>query len=202
MQTIHSVCGYTHPVWAVSHAGHCATPHSMDMVEGKLHFLLLFRVKLVFFSLRTFIQIAIVEKLQLPLLVIWSLFLLYKVGLSTVWTCKPSNTHVHNSNCFYQGLAYKPGCLVLERSQSVQDMLFFASSECLRFLPTSDGFSCVGWFTQHLLILTCWLDLRLPPLNICPQLFSPRPVCSRARRRLWSERAGWTQASLHPDSCS
>uniref|UniRef100_H3CD22 Lipid droplet-associated hydrolase n=1 Tax=Tetraodon nigroviridis TaxID=99883 RepID=H3CD22_TETNG len=33
MQTIHSVCGYTHPVWAVSHAGHCATPHSMDMVE-------------------------------------------------------------------------------------------------------------------------------------------------------------------------
>lgn len=33
MQTIHSVCGYHHPVWAVSHAGHCVPPDSMDMVE-------------------------------------------------------------------------------------------------------------------------------------------------------------------------
>lgn len=33
MQTIHSMCGYHHPVWAVSHAGHCVPPDSMDMVE-------------------------------------------------------------------------------------------------------------------------------------------------------------------------
>lgn len=33
MQTIHSMVGYRHPVWAVSHAGHCVPPHSMDMVE-------------------------------------------------------------------------------------------------------------------------------------------------------------------------
>lgn len=33
MQTIHSMCDYRHPVWAVSHAGHCAPPDSMDMVE-------------------------------------------------------------------------------------------------------------------------------------------------------------------------
>ncbi|CAJ1074179.1 lipid droplet-associated hydrolase [Xyrichtys novacula] len=33
MQTIHSMFGYQHPVWAVSHAGHCAPPDSMDMVE-------------------------------------------------------------------------------------------------------------------------------------------------------------------------
>lgn len=32
MQTLHSMCGYRHPVWALSHAGHCATPDSMDMV--------------------------------------------------------------------------------------------------------------------------------------------------------------------------
>ncbi|MED6265925.1 hypothetical protein CHARACLAT_030433 [Characodon lateralis] len=31
MQTLHSILGY--PVWAVSHAGHCAPPDSMDMVE-------------------------------------------------------------------------------------------------------------------------------------------------------------------------
>ncbi|KAM4540763.1 lipid droplet-associated hydrolase isoform 1-T2 [Fundulus diaphanus] len=31
MQTLHGVLG--HPVWAVSHAGHCAPPGSMDMVE-------------------------------------------------------------------------------------------------------------------------------------------------------------------------
>ncbi|MEQ2198901.1 hypothetical protein XENOCAPTIV_020534, partial [Xenoophorus captivus] len=30
MQTLHSILGY--PVWAVSHAGHCAPPDSMDMV--------------------------------------------------------------------------------------------------------------------------------------------------------------------------
>lgn len=27
------MCGYHHPVWAVSHAGHCVPPDSMDMVE-------------------------------------------------------------------------------------------------------------------------------------------------------------------------
>ncbi|XP_037550694.1 lipid droplet-associated hydrolase [Nematolebias whitei] len=31
MQTLHSSSG--HPVWALSHAGHCAPPYSMDMVE-------------------------------------------------------------------------------------------------------------------------------------------------------------------------
>ncbi|XP_013869173.1 lipid droplet-associated hydrolase isoform X2 [Austrofundulus limnaeus] len=31
MQMLHSLSG--HPVWAVSHAGHCAPPDSMDMVE-------------------------------------------------------------------------------------------------------------------------------------------------------------------------
>ncbi|KAM4724627.1 lipid droplet-associated hydrolase isoform 3-T4 [Anableps anableps] len=31
MQTLHGMLGY--PVWAVSHAGHCAPPDSMDMVE-------------------------------------------------------------------------------------------------------------------------------------------------------------------------
>lgn len=35
MQTIHRMCDYRHPVWAVSHAGHCVPPDSMDMVEGK-----------------------------------------------------------------------------------------------------------------------------------------------------------------------
>lgn len=34
MQTVHSMFGYRHPVWAVSHAGHCVPPDSMDMVEG------------------------------------------------------------------------------------------------------------------------------------------------------------------------
>ncbi|XP_029315757.1 lipid droplet-associated hydrolase isoform X4 [Cottoperca gobio] len=33
MQTLHRMFGYRHPVWAVSHAGHCAPPDSMDMVE-------------------------------------------------------------------------------------------------------------------------------------------------------------------------
>ncbi|XP_035531830.1 lipid droplet-associated hydrolase-like [Morone saxatilis] len=33
MQTIHSMVAYHHPVWAVSHAGHCVPPDSMDMVE-------------------------------------------------------------------------------------------------------------------------------------------------------------------------
>nr|XP_020471359.1 lipid droplet-associated hydrolase [Monopterus albus]XP_020471360.1 lipid droplet-associated hydrolase [Monopterus albus] len=33
MQTLHNMFGYRHPVWAVSHAGHCAPPDSMDMVE-------------------------------------------------------------------------------------------------------------------------------------------------------------------------
>ncbi|XP_051252257.1 lipid droplet-associated hydrolase [Dicentrarchus labrax] len=33
MQTIHSMVAYRHPVWAVSHAGHCVPPDSMDMVE-------------------------------------------------------------------------------------------------------------------------------------------------------------------------
>ncbi|XP_023262505.1 lipid droplet-associated hydrolase isoform X1 [Seriola lalandi dorsalis] len=34
MQTLHSMFGYHHPVWAVSHAGHCVPPDSMDMVQG------------------------------------------------------------------------------------------------------------------------------------------------------------------------
>lgn len=38
MQTIHSMCQYRHPVWAVSHAGHCAPPDSMDMLQGKTLF--------------------------------------------------------------------------------------------------------------------------------------------------------------------
>uniref|UniRef100_A0AAQ4P6F5 Lipid droplet-associated hydrolase n=1 Tax=Gasterosteus aculeatus aculeatus TaxID=481459 RepID=A0AAQ4P6F5_GASAC len=33
MQTLYSMFGCCHPVWAVSHAGHCEPPHSMDMVE-------------------------------------------------------------------------------------------------------------------------------------------------------------------------
>ncbi|KAF7654324.1 hypothetical protein LDENG_00071090 [Lucifuga dentata] len=33
MQTLHSMFGYRHPVWAVSHAGHCSPPGSMDMVD-------------------------------------------------------------------------------------------------------------------------------------------------------------------------
>ncbi|XP_040916481.1 lipid droplet-associated hydrolase isoform X2 [Toxotes jaculatrix] len=33
MQTLHSMFGYQHPVWAVSHAGHCEPPDSMDMIE-------------------------------------------------------------------------------------------------------------------------------------------------------------------------
>lgn len=33
MQTLHSACGGRYPVWAVSHAGHCAPPASMDMIE-------------------------------------------------------------------------------------------------------------------------------------------------------------------------
>ncbi|KAM9356095.1 lipid droplet-associated hydrolase isoform 2-T2 [Pholidichthys leucotaenia] len=33
MQTLHSLLGYRYPVWAVSHAGHCDPPASMDMVE-------------------------------------------------------------------------------------------------------------------------------------------------------------------------
>lgn len=33
MQTLHSMFEYRYPVWAVSHAGHCAPPASMDMVE-------------------------------------------------------------------------------------------------------------------------------------------------------------------------
>lgn len=35
MQTIHRLCGYQHPVWAVSHAGHCTPPDSMDLLEGR-----------------------------------------------------------------------------------------------------------------------------------------------------------------------
>ncbi|KAM3870841.1 lipid droplet-associated hydrolase [Diretmus argenteus] len=33
MQTLHCMFGYRHPVWAVSHAGHCVPPDTMDMVE-------------------------------------------------------------------------------------------------------------------------------------------------------------------------
>ncbi|KAJ3613558.1 hypothetical protein NHX12_019805 [Muraenolepis orangiensis] len=33
MQTLYASFGYGHPVWAVSHAGHCQPPLSMDMVE-------------------------------------------------------------------------------------------------------------------------------------------------------------------------
>lgn len=42
MQAIHSMCGYQHPVWAISHAGHCVPPASMDMVEGRDSFLVLY----------------------------------------------------------------------------------------------------------------------------------------------------------------
>lgn len=42
MQTIHSVCGNHHPVWAVSHAGHCVPPDSMDMVECTVYSLVLY----------------------------------------------------------------------------------------------------------------------------------------------------------------
>lgn len=44
--------------------------------------------------------------------------------------------------------------------------------------------------------------LVFTPLNICLQLFLPRFICSRAQWCVWSEWAGWTQASLHQDSCS
>ncbi|XP_026166552.1 lipid droplet-associated hydrolase isoform X1 [Mastacembelus armatus] len=33
IKTLHKMFGYRHPVWAVSHAGHCVPPDSMDMVE-------------------------------------------------------------------------------------------------------------------------------------------------------------------------
>ncbi|XP_047467937.1 lipid droplet-associated hydrolase [Mugil cephalus] len=33
IQTLHSMFEYRYPVWAVSHAGHCTPPSSMDMVE-------------------------------------------------------------------------------------------------------------------------------------------------------------------------
>ncbi|KAG7251281.1 hypothetical protein CRUP_007935, partial [Coryphaenoides rupestris] len=33
MQTLHAAFGYRHPVWAVSHAGHCDPPDSMYMVD-------------------------------------------------------------------------------------------------------------------------------------------------------------------------
>ncbi|KAM6912942.1 lipid droplet-associated hydrolase [Xenentodon cancila] len=33
MQALHGLLGHQYPVWAVSHAGHCAPPDSMDMVE-------------------------------------------------------------------------------------------------------------------------------------------------------------------------
>ncbi|KAM9842635.1 lipid droplet-associated hydrolase [Aulostomus maculatus] len=33
MLTLHSMFGHRHPVWAVSHAGHCAPPDAMDMLE-------------------------------------------------------------------------------------------------------------------------------------------------------------------------
>ncbi|XP_030212946.1 lipid droplet-associated hydrolase isoform X1 [Gadus morhua] len=33
MQALHASFGFRHPVWAVSHAGHCDPPVSMDMVE-------------------------------------------------------------------------------------------------------------------------------------------------------------------------
>lgn len=101
MQTIHSMCDYKHPVWAVSHAGHCVTPDSMDMVEGKLLFMFI-EVKLPFF-LKQFIKIEIIEELQLLLIVI-CYFFLYKVGILTVWKCNPPNTRVHNSNCFHQNI--------------------------------------------------------------------------------------------------
>lgn len=55
MQTIHSMCDYRHPVWAVSHAGHCAPPDSMDMVEGKPPFLFIVRVIGLFFTFSSFL---------------------------------------------------------------------------------------------------------------------------------------------------
>lgn len=33
MRTLHRMFNYRHPVWAVSHAGHCVPPDSLDMVE-------------------------------------------------------------------------------------------------------------------------------------------------------------------------
>ncbi|XP_056152122.1 lipid droplet-associated hydrolase isoform X2 [Lampris incognitus] len=33
MQTLYNMFGSDHPVWAVSHAGHCVPPDTMDMVE-------------------------------------------------------------------------------------------------------------------------------------------------------------------------
>lgn len=36
IQTLYALFGCHHPVWAVSHAGHCTPPASMDMVEGKI----------------------------------------------------------------------------------------------------------------------------------------------------------------------
>ena len=35
MQTLYQAFGQRHPVWAVSHAGHCNPPGAMDMIEGE-----------------------------------------------------------------------------------------------------------------------------------------------------------------------
>lgn len=90
MQTIHSMCDYRHPVWAVSHAGHCAPPDSMDMVEGKLCFLFIVRADLLFFSNREGCH----NQNELPLIVIWYICILYKAGLFTLGKCNPPITHI------------------------------------------------------------------------------------------------------------
>lgn len=95
METIHSMCDYRHPVWAVGHAGHCAPPDSMDMVEGKFHFPFIIRVDS---SKERFITIKIVNKLQLPLIVSWYIHLLYTVGVFTGWKCNLTHTHKVGSN--------------------------------------------------------------------------------------------------------
>lgn len=35
MWTLYQAFNQRYPVWAVSHAGHCAPPDTMDMVEGR-----------------------------------------------------------------------------------------------------------------------------------------------------------------------
>lgn len=107
MQTIHSMCDYRHPVWAVSHAGHCAPPDSMDMVEGKCHFLFIFRVHLLFFSNREVYHNRNCKKkkkkLQLPLIVIWYICLLYKAGLFSQYgnATHPLTPHTYTTVIVY-----------------------------------------------------------------------------------------------------
>uniref|UniRef100_A0A8C7UCW0 Lipid droplet-associated hydrolase n=1 Tax=Oncorhynchus mykiss TaxID=8022 RepID=A0A8C7UCW0_ONCMY len=34
MQTLHQTLGWCYPVWAVTHAGHCVPPDTMDVIDG------------------------------------------------------------------------------------------------------------------------------------------------------------------------